>query len=115
MKQRRRTVGLRYYFTYEDIEYSDEGWVDPTWYYPLPCDLVILKVRSSFTGKICEFIGWWDGVKWEAARLRSNDEILAWKLSKDSEVGVEEDGKPKTTKRRRRIKNLPRTEVIYDE
>lgn len=115
MASRRREVGLRYYYTYSEVEYNDDGWADPRWYKPLRCDLVNMKVLSSYDGKFKEFHGWWNGKVWVGCRLREEDHVLAWQLCEESDIGIDEKGRPVTTGRERKLKHLPRTEVKYED
>lgn len=99
VKGKRREVGKTYYFTYYDVEYDDEGWVDPTLYSPLPCDMVTIKVRSKKSGKVKQVNGWWTGDAWDGLNLRPTDEIIGWCLNEYSETTLEMKDLPVTKKK----------------
>lgn len=103
MTTRRREVGRRYYWTYADVEYTPDGWADASMYRPLSCDMITLRIVSSYDGSIREINAWWDGQKWDGIRLRKADKIVSWRLNEHSNVGIDQNHLPLTKKIRIRM------------
>ena len=66
-------------FTYLDVRYGHEKWVDPKFCYPRMFDLVNIQVKSG------EIPGWWDGREWDGYKLEQNDIVFYWRKRVDTE------------------------------
>ena len=102
MKFSKKEVGKRYYLTYYDVEYTDDGWVNPKKYKPLACDMVTIEVHTP-EGKIKNLNGWWTGFEWEALHLQPQDTVRQWRLNEYSDVGLEMKDFPVTKKKRENL------------
>ncbi len=65
-------------FSYRDVEYDEDGWVDATKYIPEECDLVILRMDDDRS-----LPGWWTGNGWDGLRIKRKDKVLYWKRKLD--------------------------------
>lgn len=66
---------------YSDVPTDREKWVYDLSYYPIPYDLMYLKVKGA-----CRIrSGWWDGKNWKGLRMKDTDEIIAWKRNYELE------------------------------
>ena len=103
MKFSKKEVGKRYYLTYYDVEYNDDGWVNPKKYKPLACDIVTILVQNTKTERQRSLSGWWTGFIWEALHLTEDDKVLAWRLNEYSDVGLELKDFPVTPTKRTKL------------
>lgn len=68
-------------FTYKDVQYNEEGWVDAAKYLPGDCDMMYLDVLDK------EIIpGWIHGIQWQGLRLRKNDVVVNWKRKPEEKI-----------------------------
>lgn len=103
MQTKKREVGKRYYFTYFDVDYDKDGYVNPKEFLPLTCDMVTLKIISSYDGSEREVNGWWTGFQWEGLHLRKEDKIIAWRLNQLSDVQMGPSDFPMTKNKQKRL------------
>lgn len=68
-------TGLERACKYSDVPTDNLKWVYDLNYRPIPFDLLYLKTKRLPK----DVGGWWTGKKWEGLKLKSSDEVIAWK------------------------------------
>lgn len=61
-------------YTYKDVKYDIDGWVDCQLFLPDDYDLVYMKVDGKKT-----MAGWVSGSSWHGLKLKDGDKVLYWK------------------------------------
>jgi len=65
---------------YQDMPIDKKGWVVDPEFRPVPFDMCHLKIK----GKEKTINGWWTGLDWVSLRLRKDNEVIAWKFSREA-------------------------------
>jgi hypothetical protein len=65
-------------YKYSDIP-TNNGWIDPLIFLPIPFDLMHLKVKD----KPKPVSGWWNSCNWEGLRLKKEDIVEQWKRNQE--------------------------------
>ena len=60
-------------YTYKDVKYDIDGWVDAKKYLPADYDLCLMKTKSR------TLYGWYSGLSWDGMKIKDSDQILFWK------------------------------------
>lgn len=60
-------------FSYRDVVYDEDKWVDAKKFLPADFDLMFLKTKDK------TYPGWSSGVKWDGLNVPKNLEVLYWK------------------------------------
>ena len=65
-------------FSYTDVEYDPDNWVDANKYLPADYDLMYLKIKDKKT-----ISGWAVGCNWDGLHFNDKDIVLYWKRKQD--------------------------------
>lgn len=65
-------------YTYKDVKYDIDGWVDCNLFLPEDFDLVYMKVEGKKT-----IPGWISGSSWYGLRYKKEDVVKYWKRKPD--------------------------------
>jgi hypothetical protein len=68
-------TGKKRKFTYSDVEYDADKWVDASKFLPADFDLVFIKSLSRKEA----ISGWSIGKKWDGLHIKPEEKILFWK------------------------------------
>jgi len=72
-------TGCKLPYNYRHVTETEDKWVNPQEWLPIPYDLVILKIGSV------EKVGWYTGNHWDGYKIKPEDIVSMWKRKIDDE------------------------------